>query len=124
MDFEQLLAKAMQKPKSFDISDRFKPLRDLVAVEYADEEHYAFQGSLIYLPDVAAKPCYKAVVLAVGPGRWSRKLWDYIPLTYHPGDIVETLPLPEENRIIIDGREVFIVNQDAILGRFSTEHSQ
>lgn len=92
--------------------DRIRPLRNLVVLEYEEAEHMTDSG-LLHLPQVAQKNSHFARVLAVGPGRVNEDTLERMPMTVGVGMrvVVPHLNFP----IKVDGREIFIVNEDAIL---------
>jgi chaperonin GroES len=66
------------------LSKNFQPLDDRILVERIDEDDTA---SIIIVPELAAVPSRKAVVVACGPGKRTGS-GGRIPVDVRPGDIV------------------------------------
>lgn len=92
---------------------RIRPLNNWIVVEYEESEKKTASGRL-YIPEVAQKPSYEAIVIAVGPGRWSEKLFDRLPMGVKPGDKISVTP--QNYPVTIDGREVYWVREEEVLG--------
>lgn len=103
---------------------RIQPTADKVALAFEEVEERT-KGGLI-IPEKATQRemnrAYPAVVLAVGPGRYTKssRSKDFaasrsrVPMQLKVGDRVAVKPL--NMPILVDGREVFITYEDFIDG--------
>lgn len=96
---------------------RIQPLNDRLVIEYEESAKMTESGRL-HLPDKRQEPNSSAGVdarvIAVGPGRFSEKLWARIPIAVKPGDRIK---VPRQNLPIkVDGREVFFIFEWQVLG--------
>lgn len=103
-----------------------RPTRDLLVIEYEPLELQPVTAAgVIATVNAEWKQgiAYRARVLAVGPGRFSNKLWDKkglahrLPMTVKAGDVIAITRqnFPRQ----MDGREVFIVQQSCVEGIYS-----
>ena len=116
----KVASKAAKSSLDFTPVNKLHPFGPRVMVEYDDMETKSPGG--IVIPQSAIKKFhgqgYFARILAVGNGRAKKKknIGERAPITWlKAGDrvVVPNLNFP----IKIDGREVFIVDEDAVLGR-------
>ena len=99
---------------------RIHPTLDRVLVEYEEIAETTKGGILIPSTAQTRKQggSYPVKVLAVGHGRWGWKdatMFKRWPMSYAPGDraMAPCLNFP----LFMDGREVYLVNEDALLGK-------
>ena len=102
---------------------RIHPTLDRVLVEYEEIAETSTGGILIPSTAQTRKQggSYPVKVLAVGPGRWGRKdatMFQRRPVSYAPGELAmaPNLNFP----LYMDGREVYLVNEDALLGKLES----
>ncbi|MDO8752008.1 MAG: co-chaperone GroES [Candidatus Wolfebacteria bacterium] len=94
---------------------KLKPLSDRVLVEPIQAEEKTSSG--IILPDTVEKAkVLRGTVTAVGPGKLNEK-GERIPLGVKVGDkVMFKKPWSEDDKLEIDGKEQYLVDENDILG--------
>jgi len=88
-----------------------KPLGDRVLVRPCDGEEQTTGG--IFLPDTARKKPQEGEVLAVGPGRVTKK-GERAPIAVNVGDTV-IYSKWAGTEIKVDGEDLMLIDEDSIL---------
>jgi len=91
-----------------------QPLFDRVFVKKDDASKD--EDGLFYLPDSVKSRAKTGTVLAVGPGYYNVSTGDFIPMTLKVGDRVYLKEF-DGYRIDINGEQVFIFQENEIVGR-------
>jgi chaperonin GroES len=86
-----------------------RPLNDRVVVQRVEEQT---RGGIV-IPDSAKEKAAEAVVVVVGPGRWSGGT--RVPVELNPGDRV-LFGKYAGSEVKLDGEEYLILREDDILG--------
>ena len=94
---------------------KLQPLSDKVLIEPVEAEEKTTSG--IILPDTVEKSkALWGAVTAVGPGRLNDK-GERTPLSVKVGDkVLFKKPWSEDDKLSIDGKEQFLVDEADILG--------
>ena len=91
---------------------KFRPLRDMVLVEYYDEPEKSSGG--IYVPDTAKEKPQKGKVISVGTGK-IKDDGKLQKMDVKPGDTV-LFDKYSGSKIKIDDKDYLIIKDDDILG--------
>lgn len=95
---------------------KLKPLFDNVLVESIESQEKVTKSGIVLPDSVEKKEQTKGVILAVGAGKFSVN-GERLPMSVKVGDtVVFSKPWSEDKKMEENGKKIFLVAEDDILG--------